>query len=64
MQKLKTGIIEAGDRNHVTIGTMVQRRFDCPYMRLHESIMICGPFRVRWMAGKAGKLWNCLPPSA
>ena len=29
-------IIEAGDKNHVTIGTMVQRRFYRPCMRIHE----------------------------
>ena len=28
-------IIEAGDKNHVTIGTMVQRRFYRPCMRIH-----------------------------
>ena len=31
-------IIEAGDRNHVTIGTMVQRRFYRPCMRIHQAI--------------------------
>lgn len=31
-------IIEAGDRNHVTIGTMVQRRFYRPCMRIHNAI--------------------------
>ena len=31
-------IIEAGDKNHVTIGTMVQRRFYRPCMRIHEAI--------------------------
>lgn len=31
-------IIEAGDRNHVQIGTMVQRRFYRPCMRIHEAI--------------------------
>lgn len=31
-------IIAAGERNHVTIGTMVQRRFYRPCMRLHEAI--------------------------
>ena len=38
-------IIEAGDKNHVTIGTMVQRRFYRPCMRIHEAIE----------AGKIGK---------
>ncbi|MGF6989706.1 UDP-N-acetyl-2-amino-2-deoxyglucuronate dehydrogenase [Lachnospiraceae bacterium PM6-15] len=38
-------IIEAGKRNHVTIGTMVQRRFYRPCMRIHEAIE----------AGKIGK---------
>lgn len=31
-------IIEAGDRNHVTIGTIVQRRFYRPCMRMREAI--------------------------
>lgn len=31
-------IIEAGERNHVTVGTMVQRRFYRPCMRLREAI--------------------------
>lgn len=31
-------IIEAGDRNGVTIGTMVQRRFYRPCMRIHDAI--------------------------
>lgn len=31
-------IIEVGDRNHVTIGTMVQRRFYRPCMRIHQAI--------------------------
>lgn len=31
-------IIEAGDRNQVIIGTMVQRRFYRPCMRIHEAI--------------------------
>lgn len=31
-------IIEAGDRNHVTIGTMVQRRFYRPCKRIAEAI--------------------------
>ena len=31
-------IIEAGDKNKVTIGTMVQRRFYRPCMRIHEAI--------------------------
>lgn len=31
-------IIEAGDRNHVTIGTMVQRRFYRPCMRIKNAI--------------------------
>ena len=31
-------IIEAGDRNHVTIGTLVQRRFYRPCMRIHQAI--------------------------
>lgn len=31
-------IIEAGDRNQVAIGTMVQRRFYRPCMRIHEAI--------------------------
>ena len=31
-------IIEAGDKNHVTIGTMVQRRFYRPCMRIHQAI--------------------------
>lgn len=38
-------IIEAGDKNHVTIGTIVQRRFYRPCMRIHEAIE----------AGKIGK---------
>ena len=38
-------IIEAGDKNHVTIGTMVQRRFYRPCMRIHAAIA----------AGKIGK---------
>lgn len=38
-------IIEAGERNHVTIGTMVQRRFYRPCMRIHQAIE----------AGKLGK---------
>lgn len=38
-------IIEAGERNHVTIGTMVQRRFYRPCMRIHQAIE----------AGKIGK---------
>ena len=32
-------IIEAGDKNHVTIGTMVQRRFYRPCMRIHLSLI-------------------------
>lgn len=31
-------IIEAGDRNHVTIGTMVQRRFYRPCMRIKKAL--------------------------
>lgn len=31
-------IIAAGERNHVLIGTMVQRRFYRPCMRIHEAI--------------------------
>lgn len=31
-------IIEAGDRNHVLIGTMVQRRFYSPCQRIHKAI--------------------------
>lgn len=31
-------MIEAGQRNHVTIGTMVQRRFYRPCMRIHQAI--------------------------
>lgn len=31
-------IIEAGDRNHVTIGTIVQRRFYRPCMRIKKAI--------------------------
>lgn len=31
-------IIEAADRNHVTVGTMVQRRFYRPCMRIHQAI--------------------------
>lgn len=31
-------IIEAAERNHVTVGTMVQRRFYRPCMRIHEAI--------------------------
>lgn len=31
-------IIEAGDRNQVAVGTMVQRRFYRPCMRIHEAI--------------------------
>ncbi len=31
-------IIEAGDKNHVTIGTMVQRRFYRPCMRIKNAI--------------------------
>lgn len=31
-------IIEAGERNRVTIGTMVQRRFYRPCMRIHQAI--------------------------
>lgn len=31
-------IIDAGDRNNVKVGTMVQRRFYRPCMRLHEAI--------------------------
>lgn len=31
-------MIEAGDRNHVTIGTIVQRRFYRPCMRMKEAI--------------------------
>lgn len=38
-------IIEAGERSHVTIGTMVQRRFYRPCMRIHQAIE----------AGKLGK---------
>lgn len=38
-------IIEAGERNHVTIGTMVQRRFYRPCIRIHQAIE----------AGKLGK---------
>lgn len=38
-------IIAAGERHHVTIGTMVQRRFYRPCMRIHEAIQ----------AGKIGR---------
>ena len=31
-------IIEAQDRNGVTVGTMVQRRFYRPCMRIHQAI--------------------------
>lgn len=31
-------IVDAGDRNHVQIGTIVQRRFYRPCMRIHDAI--------------------------